>query len=226
MKLSLEREVLAQYVARQISTTFPDGTVTAEALHRYHERALERLEHCFLHTRVKYFHAGGEPSFNHLNTDQYAMYLYFLSNSIHRMEGDPALASKVYGLNKALHALDVYYEVALPDIFAWQHPVGTVLGRAKYADYFFVYQRCTVGGNLSGVYPTFDEGVILYGDTAVVGKTHIGRNTWISLGTKILDQDIEGNAIVFGRSPDIVIKRAKRDVVQSLFGQQGEPSPT
>ncbi|WP_394838070.1 hypothetical protein LVJ94_14255 [Pendulispora rubella] len=221
MKLSLEREVLAQYVARQVSNTFPDGTVTGDALRPYHEHALERLEHCFRHARVKYFAVGGEPSFNHLNTDQYAMYLYFLSNSIHRMQGDPALASKIYALNKALHALDVYYEVALPDIFVWQHPVGTVLGRAKYANYLFVYQRCTVGGNLAGVYPTFEEGVVLYGDTAIVGKSHIGKNTWLSLGTKILDQDIDGHAIVFGRSPDIVTKPAKRSVLQTLFGLDG-----
>ena len=44
------------------------------------------------------------------------------------------LASKAYCLNKALHAIDVFYEVELPEIFFLEHPLGTVLGRAKYSN--------------------------------------------------------------------------------------------
>ena len=177
MNLSLDRDRLATYVARQLSTFFPDRDVTAHEIAAFHVRAVERMEHCFRHVRRKYFFDGTHACFNHLNTDQYAMYLYFLSNSVHRMEGEPALGAKVFALNKALHGLDVYYQVELPDIFAWQHPVGTVLGRGNYANYLFVYQRCTVGANLALTYPTFEEGVVLYGDTAIIGKSHIGANT-------------------------------------------------
>lgn len=215
--MTLDRERLAAYLARQLSTMFPDRDVAATELTAYHDLALERLEHCFRHVRRKYFFDGTHACFDHLNTDQYAMYLYFVSNSVHRLEGDPALAAKIFALNKALHALDVYYQVELPDIFAWQHPVGTVLGRAKYGNYLFVYQRCTVGANLALEYPTFEEGVVLYGDTAVIGKTHVRKNTWVSVGTKVLDQDVGGDAVVFGRSPEIIAKRAKRDVVETLF---------
>ena len=42
------------------------------------------------------------------------------------------LAAKVYALNKALHAIDVFYEVELPDLFCLQHPLGTMPGRARY----------------------------------------------------------------------------------------------
>lgn len=215
--MTLEASVLATYVARQLSTTFPDRDVGAAELEPYHRPALERLEHCFRHVRRKYFFDGEHACFDHLNTDQYAMYLYYLSNSVHRFDGDPALGAKIYALNKALHALDVYYQVELPEIFAWQHPVGTVLGRGTYANYLFVYQRCTVGANLALDYPTFDEGVVLYGDTALIGKTHVRKNTWLSVGAKVLDQEVGGDAVIFGRSPNVVTKRAKRSVIETLF---------
>jgi len=217
MKMSLDPVALVAYVARQMSNVFPDRDVSSDELLPYHGRALERLEHCFRHVRRKYFFDGTHACFDHLNTDQYAMYLYFLSNSIHRMGGDAALAAKVYALNKALHALDVYYQIELPEIFAFQHPVGTVLGRGRYANYLFVYQRCTVGANLSLEYPTLEEGVVLYGDTALIGKTLVKQNTWVSVGTKVLDQEVGGDSVLFGRSPEIVTKRAKRSVKDVLF---------
>ena len=218
MKMTLSPKRLVAYVARQLSTTFPDRDVVPDELERFSNHALERLEYCFRNVRKKYFFDGVEATFDHLNTDQYAMYLYFLGNSIHRMQGEPSLGVKLFALNKALHALDVFYQVELPDIFAWQHPVGTVLGRARYADYAFFYQRCTVGGNPSHDYPVFEQGVVLYGDSAVIGRSLVRRNSWVSVGTKILDQDTEGDVAVFGRSPDLVAKRTKRNVVETFFG--------
>ena len=121
-------------------------------------------------------------------------------------------------MNKALHGLDVYYQVELPDIFSWQHPVGTVLGRARYSNYAFFYQRCTVGGNIELDYPTFEEGVVLYGDTAVIGKSHIQRNTWVSVGTKVLDDSPPPDSVLFGRSPALIAKPTRRSVMNTLFG--------
>lgn len=225
--MTLSRDALADYVARQISTFFPDRDVRATDFASHHKHTLERVEHCFKHIRYKYFFEAGEARFDHCNTDQYAMYLYYLSNSIHRFEGDPALSSKIFALNKALHGLDVYYEVALPDIFAWQHPVGTVLGRAQYADYFYVFQRCTVGGNVELQYPTFEPNVVMYGDAAVIGKAHVGTNTWMSIGTKVLNQEVGGDKVVFGHSPHITQKPARRSVYREFFDPEAvtsEPS--
>ena len=44
------------------------------------------------------------------------------------------IADKIYYLNKILHSVDIYHEVELPSTFFLEHPVGTVLGRAKYQD--------------------------------------------------------------------------------------------
>jgi serine O-acetyltransferase len=219
MKTSLPAAELASYVARQMSALFPDRTVEGPSLGPFVDDALGRVERCFSAIGQKYYRDEGGPLFDHRHTDQYASFLYFLSNSIHRRQGDLALASKAYALNKALHALDVFYEVELPEIFAFQHPVGTVLGRGSYANYFFVYQRCSIGANLKGEYPRLGEGVVMYGGSAVIGDSCVEGNCWLSMGTIVMDEDVPRDSVVFRRSPSLVIKETRRNVVRDLFSK-------
>jgi serine O-acetyltransferase len=217
MRVSLGKADLSRYIARQLNNLFPDEVVIEDHLSRYVTAALERTEYCFSHINAKYFCDAGQVLFSHLHTDQYAMFLYFLCNTLYRMNGDLSLASKVYALNKSLHAIDVYYEVKLPDIFYFQHPVGTVLGRASYSNYFFVYQRCSTGANLDDVYPRLGEGVVMYGNSAIIGDCTVGDNCWLSFGAVVTDQDLPSDSVVFGRSPNIVIKSTRRQVTRDLF---------
>jgi serine O-acetyltransferase len=220
MKTTLSQHDLSSYVAQQLHYMFPDAAVAPYCLNENVGRALERLDFCFSHARIKYFVDGQQTRFNHRNTDQYAMFLYFLSNSIFRSGGDLALAEKTYALNKALHGIDVFYEVQLPDIFLFQHPVGTVLGRATYSNYLFVYQRCSVGSNLDGQYPRFGEGVVMFGGSTVIGNCAIGDNCWLSVGATIMDCDIASGSVVFGRTPNHVVKRTRRNVKREIFAGQ------
>lgn len=217
MKMSLAQDDLVLYVARQVSSLFPDGTVTGDDLRVYVANALERLEYCFSHINIKYFFDGKETHFNHLHTDQYAMFLYFLCNVIYRTGGDLALASKVYGMNKALHSVDIFYEVALPEIFAFQHPVGTVLGRGTYSNYFFVYQRCSIGSNLNGDYPTLGEGVVMFGGSGIIGNCTISPNCWLSVGTLLADANAPPDSLVFGQSPHNIFRATDRNVIRDMF---------
>lgn len=217
LRTSLPAPELATYVAAQATAFFPDGVVDADDLRRPVAAALERAERCFSKVNLKYYRMEGTPYLDHLHTDQYAMFLYLLANSIHRDGGDARLAAKVYALNKALHGLDVYYEVELPEVFAFQHPVGTVLGRARYGDGLFVYQRCSVGANLSGEYPTIGEGVVMFGGSAVIGASTVGDGSWLSVGTIVLDDEVPPRSVVFGRSPHLTIKPTTRDVMRELF---------
>jgi serine O-acetyltransferase len=215
--MTLSRDELTAYVAGQASTLFPDRRVSERELAAPVVRALERAEHCFSRINLKYFREEAQTRFDHLQTDQYAMFLYLLANSVHQMEGDPRLASRLYALNKALHAIDAFYEVELPEVFAFQHPVGTVLGRGTYGNYFFVYQRCSVGANLDGGYPTIGEGVVMFGGSAIIGASTVGDNCWLSVGTVVVDGDVPSGSTVFGRSPGLIMKPARRDVVGDLF---------
>src|SRR5690349_5087039 len=120
MQTTLRQAELADYLSRQLYHFFPDEVPKSAELRPFVKHGLERLEHCLARMRDKYL-PGGKASFNHRHTDQYAMFLYFAGNSVHRSNGDPNIGEKLYALNKALHAIDVYYEVALPDIFFFQH---------------------------------------------------------------------------------------------------------
>jgi serine O-acetyltransferase len=211
---------LTEYVSRQLSGAFPDREVKPAELEAHVASALERLEHCFSHVHAKYYFDGKTARFDHLHTDQYASFLYLLSNTIHRRGGDLRLASKIYALNKALHALDVYYEVELPSIFCFQHCVGTVIGRATFGDYLYVYQRVTIGGSFpERRYPRFGQGVVLFSGACVTGEAVIGDNVWFSINAVVMDETVEDNSIVFGRSPRAERRTtSSRSVRRDFFG--------
>lgn len=217
MITSLAPDALAAYVAAQMSHFFPDRTVSGAALQGFVNGALERMDHNLSHQNRKYAREGNDVRFDHLHTDQYAAFLYYLSNTIFRLDGDRTLAAKGYALNKALHSLDVFYEVELPPVFVLHHAVGTVLGRASYGNFLFVYQQCLVGVGADGDAPVLGDGVILFGGSSVIGKCRLGSNVWISAGSLVLDTDVPDDSVVFGRSPETVIKSARRRVETDVF---------
>lgn len=216
MKTTLSNDALAAYLGRQLSNFFPDREVAAAELKPFVDAALERLALCFAGISDKYLPAGREQQFNHRHTDHYAMFLYLVANTTRKMQGNMELADKTYALNKALHAIDAYHEVELPEVFFFQHPLGTVLGRAHYGNYFMVYQRCSVGAK-DQVYPTIGEGVVMFGGSAIIGDCTIGNNVWLSSGTTVLGQDVPDDSVVFGQSPNIAIKPTQRNIVRDLF---------
>ena len=115
------------------------------------------------------------------------------------------MCDKVYALNRALSSADLYYEVALPDVFTFDHPFGAVMGRAKYSDYFTFSQGCTVGNN-HGVYPRFGKRVFMLSNSKVIGGCSIGNNVIIAANTYVKDQDVPDDSLVFGSSPNLIIK--------------------
>lgn len=209
-------KALSVYLTQQLNHFFPDtDAVQTSVLQPFVSLALERLEHCFLKIRRKYFFDGQYATFSHLQSDQYAMFLYWVSNTASRA-AKPQLAAKVYCLNKALHSIDVYYEVELPNIFLFRHCVGTVLGRANYADYFTVGQNCTVGNN-RGIFPTFKENVAMYAGATVVGNCLIGSNCHVSAHAFVRNEHLPDNTVAFGKSPNIQTKHTDAQVYDKFF---------
>jgi serine O-acetyltransferase len=218
VQLSLGRTELVAYVRNQFENFFPDG-VDLSDLQRFVDLALGRLEYCFSHVRLTGYFDAGQPRFSHRHSDQYAVFLYYLANSAFRERPGHPVAEKAYALNKALHAIDAFYEVELPDIFAVQHPVGTVLGRASYSDYFICYHNCTVGANLDNSYPSFGCGVAMYGGSRVIGRTQVGDNTFVSTGAIIINGGVlEPNSVLHGTYPDAGRSQTKRNVLGDVFG--------
>ena len=130
MQTSLTTDELADYVSSQLNYLFPDGRTIQLREHRSSvDLALDRVAYSFKHSAVRHYCVAGEPRFNHLFSDQYAAFLWFLANTLWKARGAPVL-DKLFCLNKALHAFECMYDTLLPDIFFLSHTVGTVLGKA------------------------------------------------------------------------------------------------
>lgn len=137
-------------------------------------------------------------------------YLYWLSRKLYLSHS--TAADKVYYLNKMLNAVDLFYAIELPQSWSCEHPLGSVMGRAVYGEKFFFYQGCTVGGNYNkGVleYPTIGEDVVMYSNSKVIGNSVIGNHVRIAANAYIKNEIIPDNSIVFGQSPNLIIKERK-----------------
>lgn len=138
------------------------------------------------------------------------IFLYYLSHDIYIEYKKNILCDKLYYLNKILNSVDLFYAIELPQHFGAEHPLGAVMGRAKYSNGFFFYQGCTVGGTRDKkgnlYYPEIGENVHMYANSSILGRCHIGNNVKIGAGAIIKNQNIPDNSIVFGESPNLIIK--------------------
>ncbi len=170
---------------------------------------MEKLENCFKQCTNKYYSSNGDIYFNPYHSAQYTIFLYYFSNTIYKETTSTFLADKIYYLNKIMNACDLFYAIELPTAFMLEHPVGSVMGRAKYGEGFMFYQGCTVGGNKKLEYPIIGINVHMYANSSIIGKCHIGDNVLVGAGCLIKDQDIPSDSLVFGESPNLIIKRRK-----------------
>lgn len=195
---SLSLDQLAHLLVRQTDAAFPDGTpIRFDEIQPSLAEAQARLEHCFCAINNKYFFDGQQAVFDHLHGDQYAAWLYIVSNQLYRDGAPASWSKKIFLLNKMMHGCDIFYEVELPSIFLLVHPLGTVLGRGNYQDYFMVYQRCGIGSN-HDVYPSLGRHVTLRPGSAVLGRCEIGDNVAIATESLVLDHSVPHNSIYFG----------------------------
>ena len=209
MIFSINKNSLLEYTLRQIENLFPDRTYNREDILPLFNKAIERIEYCFTKIDNKYYSHEGNSVFNHLNSDQYSMYLYFFSNTLYRGGYEKTLSEKVFLLNKALHGIDVFYEIELPDIFIFVHPLGTVLGRAEYSNYLTVYQKCNVGANHE-IYPSLGEYLTLHPGASVLGKCCVGNNCKLATNALLLDADLKDNSLYIGNPKDFSIVNSER----------------
>lgn len=209
---------LARYVTHQLGAFFPDGQMGhGAALRGALPRALARLERCLAGLAVACFARDGAPFFNHLNSEQYAMFLYLLAHECGRGgEKLRTTATKLYLLNKALHGLEAYYEIELPEIFYLAHPVGTVLGRAQYGNRLLVMQGCTVG-NVGGKYPVLGERVVLCAHSVVLGDCRLGDGVCVGAGSLLINVSVPTGRTAVGRGKEMALLARPACLWQNYF---------
>jgi serine O-acetyltransferase len=205
--LNSSREDMLNYITYQLERFFPDGqTGIKQSLDACLNEALARLENCI--NAVKMWRPG---EFDYLHSSQYAMFLYFLANTLWRSNGEQRLCAKLFFLNKALNGIDCFFEISLPEIFFIGHSVGIVLAKATYGNYLVLYQNSTIGKNY-GIAPVIGEGTIMYPNTAIIGESHIGDGSVISQGVSVINRATPGNCLVFqGEAGELVFKPRKME---------------
>jgi serine O-acetyltransferase len=204
---------LSAYVARQIGHFFPDGRSDTEtAVARDLDETIFRLERCINAVRMW---TPGE--FYYLHSEQYAIFLYYLANTIWRNRSDEDLCAKVFFLNKALNGFSCFYDVELPEVFFIGHSPGIVLARATYGNYLVLYQGCTVGKN-HGVAPVIGDRVVMYPHTAVIGRCRVGDGSVLSQGVSVINRNTPGESLVFsGAGGELVFKKTQRNIPADIF---------
>lgn len=189
----------------QLNSVFLISESEKEEIAKRMDEVLGRCERCFKEFSIKYYRKDGEVYFNPYHSAQYTTFLFYFSNSVYK-GGNRLLADKLYYLNKMMNACDLFYEVDLPDYFILDHPVGTVMGRAVYGNGFNFSQNCTVGNN-RGVYPVIGEHVKMCVNSSIIGDCRIGNRVILGADCTVKDEDIPDDCIVFGQSPNLIIKK-------------------
>lgn len=204
----------------QISNNFFRSIDDEMLISKHLPKALERFEACISKIDNKYYYKLNENQereayFDPLHTCQWLLFLYIVANTIYKYEDEKKEAArvvcdKIYGQSKTVSGCDMYYEVEMPEIFTFDHPTGSFMGRAKYGNYFSFSQGCSVG-NHNEIYPVIGEHVSMQAGSKVLGNSHIGDNCVISAGAMVRDEDVPANSIVYGKSPDLVIKNVNSE---------------
>jgi serine O-acetyltransferase len=217
MRHSLPIADLETYVSRLLANHLPDGYVSKHTFGVLFGRALERVEYCFSRINRKYYRDKDEVVFDHMNTDHMAVLLYFYANTVWRESGDVALPTRLFYLNKIMHGLDLFYSVVMPDIFFPVHPVGTIIGNARFSDYFVFYEQCVVGA-IENVYPRFGTGIVMYARTSVIGNCQIGNDVVLAANSFIVNVDVPSDTVVVGQYPGQRLLPNNRSTLQRCFG--------
>lgn len=211
MELTLPKENILKQLIKQLSNFFEITDEDIRVLMSCVDEVLNKCEYNFKHSDNKYYKSrigGGKFDLGH--SVQYMIFLYYLSNLLYRQGGYNGLCDKVYYLNKIMNGVDLFYAIELPPVFGAEHPLGSIMGRAKYGEGFFFYQGCTVGGTRKGEqlhYPQIGKNVKMYANSSILGKCDIGDNVQIGAGCIVKNQDVPSNSIVFGQSPNLIIKK-------------------
>ena len=211
MKFIVPKEDILDLLNKQLNFFFINEE-EYKILCKHYEEVLSRCEVCFSKNPNKYFFDEGITCFNPFHSVQYMIFLYYFGNTIYKSSpGNSILYNKIYYLNKMLNSVDIFPAVELPSFFMAEHPVGSVIGRAKIGSGFMFFQNCTIGGIERGkekkeVYPILGDNVTMYAATSIIGDCRIGDNVNLGAGTMVKNQDIPDNHNVFGISPNLILR--------------------
>ncbi len=201
------RQSLLDYIVRQQAAIVPDGKEDAfrKLADAHFDVALERMNVCI--DACAPWRAG---EFNVLQSSQHTIFLYYLANSIWKGSGDTSAPVRLFLMNKAFNGIDLFYEIAMPEVFYIGHSLGIVLAKATYGNYLVLYQNSTVGRHKDRI-PVIGDRVVLYPNTAVVGSSVVENDTVVSQGVSVLNKTVPTGMMAFSGGPGELVFRPRPD---------------
>lgn len=208
------RASLIDYVVAQCAHVVPDGRDEAfrATVDAHLDETLMRLEACI---------NGCAPwrpeQFNVLQSSQHCIFLYYLANTIWRRSGDTAAPTRLFLMNKAFNGIDLFYEIAMPAVFYIGHSVGIVLAKATYGNHLVLYQNSTVGRHKADT-PVIGDRVILYPNSAVIGRSSVGGGAVVSQGARIINLTVPAGQMAFGGGDGrLTLRPTPADLIGDYF---------
>jgi serine O-acetyltransferase len=208
------RESLLAYVTAQCAHIVPDGREAEfrKAADAHLDEALARLHRC-----INACAPWRPDQFNVLQSSQHTIFLYYLSNTIWRRSGDAAAATRLFLMNKAFNGIDLFYEIAMPEVFYIGHSAGIVLAKATYGNFLVLYQNSTVGRHKDQI-PVIGDRVILYPGTSIAGRAVVEDDCVISQGVRVINKHVPKGSLVFaGEKPGALSFRPRPDDLLSEY---------
>jgi serine O-acetyltransferase len=195
------------YTVAQCAAVVPDGREGAfrSAVDAHLDEALERLHRC-----INACAPWRADEFNVLQSSQHTIYLYFLANTIWKRSGDTEAPTRLFLMNKAFNGIDLFYEIAMPEVFYIGHSLGIVLAKATYGNYLVLYQNSTVGRHKDQI-PVLGERVVLYPNTAVIGRSVVEDDAVVSQGVSVVNKRVPKGSMAFAGVPGELAFRPRPD---------------
>jgi len=207
------RATLIAYVTAQCDAVVPDGreAVFRALVEAHIDEALERLNRC-----INACAPWRPDEFNVLQSSQHTIFLYYLANTIWTRSGDTEGPTRLFLMNKAFNGIDLFYEIAMPEVFYIGHSVGIVLAKATYGNYLVLYQNSTVGRHKDQI-PVLGDRVVLYPNTAVIGRSVVEDDAVVSQGVSVVNKHVPRGSIAFAGAPGELAFRPRPDDLLSEY---------
>ena len=154
--------------------------------------------------------------FNFLQTHHSVVFLYKLAKLLHQEGFDAAICDRIFLLNKVLNGVDLYYRIDMPEHFIIGHGLGIVFSRATYGNHLVVFQNTTIGSQ-DGTYPVIGERVVIYPNCLIIGKCHIGSNSVVGAGTRLIHKSVPDDSVAFEKDGKLHIKENTRREIEKYF---------
>lgn len=204
---------LASHVVGQLTMLYPlsDAKSDNEIIMSHIPQAL-----CRMGEIVESVNIFREEYFDHLNSLQYASFLYLLGNCVYRSIPESDMVDRLFGLNKMVSGIELFPAVNLPEPFFLSHALGTVLGNASYGRRLVIFQQVTVG-RVGDRRPILGDRVILFVGASVTGSSVIGAGSVVGAGARVHNLHVPEKSLVTPGQDGVVITPLTRDYHSLYF---------